>query len=39
MNNRKEYELDKIYKMSYVDLSQFVGRFQFPKLKKNKLSP
>ena len=39
MNNRKEYELDKIYKMSYVDLSKFVGRFQFPKLKKTNCCP
>ncbi|MBE6371949.1 MAG: DUF4417 domain-containing protein [Lentisphaerae bacterium] len=34
MQSRKEYELDKIYKLSYVDLSKFVGRFQIPKLKR-----
>ena len=39
MPDRKEYELDKIYKLSYVDLSKFVGKFQIPKLKRIRCLP
>ena len=39
MKTRKEYELENIYNLSYVNLSNFVGKFQFPKLRKTNCIP